>query len=312
MRKDRSIVIGIDGSQETLAAVRWAAEEAVRHGARLRLCHGLREPAVPATAPEDLRFHHSWCAAWSWLERAEAAALAVDADLDISFDVRPDDAASVLARAARHADMVVLGHRNPQGPTVDTAALRVAARVETPVVLVPSSPGDGHDPAGPVVVGVDGVPDSAPALAFAFAEARAHDAAIEIVYTRGQDAAFYAEEPFLIDWRQVCEAERADIDRHISRLRGQYPGQPSELISHSPPPGPETADLPRAARLLVVSTWSHRATAGAALGPTGGGLLTQVTCPVVLVHALNPTANSRRTPGRALPSVGHGTAGRIR
>ena len=40
----RPVVVGVDGSEESLRAVEWAAREAHRHGAPLRL---VSAPAVP-------------------------------------------------------------------------------------------------------------------------------------------------------------------------------------------------------------------------------------------------------------------------
>ncbi|NUL34967.1 universal stress protein, partial [Streptomyces lunaelactis] len=81
------LVVGIDGSEASLEAVEWAADEAVRHEVPLHLVHA----AVPNHEAPNL------IAAAS--ERARRSAPAVR----LSSEVLHEDAASALAGKGRNA-----------------------------------------------------------------------------------------------------------------------------------------------------------------------------------------------------------------
>jgi nucleotide-binding universal stress UspA family protein len=108
----RSLVVGVDGSLGSDAAVRWAAGEAAVRGLLLRMVH-----AVPASAPGLPVSGAARSVAPDWERSAvrmteDAAALArrhrpaVPLETDLVAGEQP---ARVLARAGDTAEMLVLG-----------------------------------------------------------------------------------------------------------------------------------------------------------------------------------------------------------
>lgn len=152
------LVVGIDGSEASLEAVDWAADEAVRHEVPLHLVH-----AAP--------LHHeapSLIAAAS--ERASRSAPAVR----LSSEVLHGDAASALVDKGRNAFALVLGCRglgDLAGLLLGSVSLAVAARADCPVVVVRGGVEYRNARFGSVVVGVENGEGSGTAVQFAFREA---------------------------------------------------------------------------------------------------------------------------------------------
>lgn len=132
----RRIVVGVDGTDTSFEALRWAVAEARTHGAIVEAVHVWQMPShgrrddVEAAAQTDL---------------ARAVALADVGGLShpIVKKLRCGPVSEVLIDAARDADLVVLGRR-PQARTKrllkGSVSDSVARRARCPVVVVPSSP----------------------------------------------------------------------------------------------------------------------------------------------------------------------------
>jgi len=135
------IVVGVDGSEPSLAALRWAVDEArVRHG-RLRLITAWHYPPVPSTV-EDSGTNDSLHAA----ERVLAEALkSVDAEgVDIRGLLVRDSAAAALVDAAKNADLLIVGSRGHggfAGLLLGSVSSQVAHHAPCPVLIV--RPGRG-------------------------------------------------------------------------------------------------------------------------------------------------------------------------
>jgi nucleotide-binding universal stress UspA family protein len=137
-------VVGVDGSEASLIAARWAATRALTDGARLVLVHAYLVPAVPSVAgpirsPELRR---------STLRRAQRMVEAVRKQLpeqaDIDVVTAEGIADRVLLERAAAADLLVLGaraqHRHPHARFIGTTASRCLRRAECPVVMIPAVP----------------------------------------------------------------------------------------------------------------------------------------------------------------------------
>ncbi|WP_432824861.1 universal stress protein [Dactylosporangium sp. CA-092794] len=157
------IVVGVDGSTAALGAVRWAADEAARHGRVLRIVHAM-----------------------SWEGTADSQGLVLDAAVE-ARDWQPGIAvetmtvggspARVLREQSRTAALVVIGGRVHDGGLFDASVgAHLASYAHCPVLVVnngwrwadPMSALPRH---APVVVGVDGSPSSQRALVYGYGEA---------------------------------------------------------------------------------------------------------------------------------------------
>ncbi|MET9224494.1 universal stress protein [Lentzea sp. NPDC003310] len=136
------ILVGVDGSAESCAALRWAIEQAAGHGGtrvEAMLAYH-REPAVvPAMplglAPYALRRHP----ARELHDAVQRVRATVAGAPDVAECVVVGDAAEHLVEASKHAALLVIGTGGPASHRVAERCLRDAA---CPVVVVP--PANGH------------------------------------------------------------------------------------------------------------------------------------------------------------------------
>ena len=117
-RSERPIVVGVDGSESALHAVRWAAREAERRGASLRLVH--INHLVPVRHPRQISPPPEYHAAVleqgrHWLTEASEAARHVAPDLSVTTDLHTGVVANVLITESSTAQLVVLGSRGLGG-----------------------------------------------------------------------------------------------------------------------------------------------------------------------------------------------------
>ncbi|QNP68290.1 universal stress protein [Streptomyces roseirectus] len=165
------VVVGVDGSEASLRAVDWAADEAALRGAPLRLVHA----SLWNDHQED-----GWGYDCRLLESAARRAHRRDPRVRISTEVAGERAERALLRAGESAAVLVLGTRDRAdltGRLLGSLSLAVAARADCPVIVVR----DGHHAPehGRIVVGVGGPA----AVRFALREAEVRDAELEAVRT---------------------------------------------------------------------------------------------------------------------------------
>jgi nucleotide-binding universal stress UspA family protein len=175
------IVVGVDGSPESHVAVDFAAVEAGYREAPLRLVHGYRPPQrdEPAVAVE-----HGEAYARSLVEGEAARVREAHPGVATSISVTRGDPARSLLAEGTPAALVVVGSRGLSSfhsLLLGSVAAGVVEHATVPVVVVrPTGPG-----AHGVVVGVDGSPGCAAAVAFAYAEAAARGTELTAVYPAG-------------------------------------------------------------------------------------------------------------------------------
>jgi nucleotide-binding universal stress UspA family protein len=135
------IVAGVDGSEQSMAALQWAVDEArLRHG-KVRAITAWHYPPVPSTV-EDSGSNDSFHVA----ERVQAEALkSVAAEgVDIEGMLIRDTAASALLDAARDADLLVVGSRGHggfAGLRLGSVSSQLVHHAPCPVLVV--RPGSG-------------------------------------------------------------------------------------------------------------------------------------------------------------------------
>ena len=114
---DRRIVVGVDGSPSSMAALRWAILQAELTGCAVDAVTAWRLPSRYGFAPVTDRATDFEGDAGKILADALNEASSVEPDVIIRSSVVEGHPAEVLVRAARGADMLVVGSRGHGGFT---------------------------------------------------------------------------------------------------------------------------------------------------------------------------------------------------
>jgi nucleotide-binding universal stress UspA family protein len=120
-RTTRRFVVGVDGSEESRAALRWSADEAVTRGARLEVVCAWDVPfsglatsysPEPTGLPDPREIARR---AENAVDRTLREVLGGDTPLEIERVVEAGDPATVLLRRSEGADLLVVGSRGHGG-----------------------------------------------------------------------------------------------------------------------------------------------------------------------------------------------------
>jgi nucleotide-binding universal stress UspA family protein len=133
-----TVVVGVDGSAASLAAIRWAAGYAQTTGAAVRAVLAWRVPALVGR-PAQLASVDYEAAGRRTLEDAVMTGLPERCQVDVEEEVVRGPAPDVLLDAARTADLLVLGgsrHGELAGAVLGSVSLTCVTNAHCPVVVV--------------------------------------------------------------------------------------------------------------------------------------------------------------------------------
>ena len=136
-----AVVVGVDGSNPSCAALRWAVAEATRRRTRLEVVHAYRETEVvlpfgPTTVPDHEGLEH---ASISLLDHMVAGAVGPSRPPEIETISSPAVAAEALQDAASTAALLVVGSRGRGGLRslgLGSVSLQCVHHAPCPVVVV--------------------------------------------------------------------------------------------------------------------------------------------------------------------------------
>ena len=290
---EHPVVVGVDGSESALHAVRWAAREAARRKTSLRMVHvchliPVRHPRR-ITPPVDYRLavldqgRH-------WLTEAEEAVRHATPNLAITADLRDGTTADLLIEESRAAQLVVLGSRGLGGFSsllVGSVAIALSAHSHCPVVVVRSGAADqrAHEE-GPVVVGVDGTELSDEAVAFAFDAAAARRVPLVAVHawSDAEIAAAWTALPAGIDRDYLQTREEQVLTERVAPWRAKFPDVAVREVVVRDRPVHALLRHAAGAALVVVGSRGRGALTGLGLGSVSQGMLHHAECPAAVVR----------------------------
>ena len=286
------ITAGVDGTDESVAALAWAAREAVRRDLELRVVHAWRFQPNAAQDVADRDAQERWVR--DAAERAVAEIAERHPGLAVVTDVREGGPVETLVAAAAEAELLVLGSRG-HGPVVGfllgSVGQQVIAEAARPVVLVRAGDRASAEAGGrEIVVGQQGEPeDSAPALRFAFETAAARGASVRVVraWTLPPVFAYSPGSLKLLDEAGGLEPyEKKALAEALQPWRERFPGV--HVVEHVEmgSAGQVLLSVSGRAQLMVVGRRAHRTAVGARIGSVAHGVLHHADCPVAVVpHA---------------------------
>jgi nucleotide-binding universal stress UspA family protein len=263
----RRVTAGIDGSEPSLAAARWAAREARLRGSGLRLIHVWPpDPYAPQV-----------------LDRAVSELALRYPGLEVQGEQADGRAPDVLADAGRTADLLVVGSRGLggfPGLLLGPVALETAGRSPCPVALVPEQRPGGERPPE-VVLGMGTRQPAGPAADYAFDAAQRREARLRAVHAWSLPAPYGSPwAPYAVTEEDRAAWEDQEIQSFHDALSGHgraYPAVPVVTDVRLLSPAKALVTASARAELLVVGR------PGGALGGVPHTVAHHARCPVVLV-----------------------------
>jgi nucleotide-binding universal stress UspA family protein len=285
-----SIVVGVDGSEWSHDALRWAVDEARRRQAAVQAVFAWTFPyAVPVVGhPSDPEWLQR--EAEKHLEALLRQELGEALDVEVTSRVKEGPAARVLLDAARRASLLVVGSRGRggfAGLVLGSVSQHCAQHARCPVVVVRRD--DLADSAvaeekarARVVVGVDGSEAARAAVDWALEEARLREAPVDVVHA--WQPPYMNTYPFIVDFHS------AEFERNAQNLLYDtvgaidstgIPAVEPVLVCDSP--ARALLDTAKGADLLVVGCRGRGGFAGMLLGSVSQKVLHHAPCPVVVI-----------------------------
>ncbi len=292
----RPVVVGLDGSRESLAAADWAAREALRRGLPLRLVHAW-EGGMPADESElpELEAPRYW--ARRILRGAMDRLNERCPQVHLSADQVSRPAADALVAAGDEAELLVLGSRAFSGFggfMAGSVALATVARVTRPVVLVRADQtledehtqdaehrASAYTPYRAVVVGMDPASPSEELLGFAFESAALRAAPLRVVHAWQLPYVPRALEAKAR--KDVRAAAVRALDAVLAPWRARFPSVEVHELVEEGRPAQQLLNATQDAGLLAVGRRIRPARIGVHTGPVAHAVMHHVRCPVAIV-----------------------------
>ncbi len=284
----KPVVVGVDGSEESLRAVEWAALEAKRHSSPLRIV------SAPALVPRMHAYSASPAAIANALRGIAARALEgaitrcdeVAQGLPVTTGLLSGPPALALAYCSAEASMLVVGARGAGGfaaMVLGSVSRYVATRARCPVIVVREESMAVHRE---IAVGIRDPHDINHTLAFAFEEAALRGADLVAVHTWFWfPSALHlgAAELRPTDPDRVAAEAARSLAAALGGWRDKYPGvQVRHDIIHGHP-ARVLASYSARADLVVLGRHGHPAGAGPGIGSIQHAVLDHAHGPVAVV-----------------------------
>ncbi|GGL06559.1 universal stress protein [Salinibacterium xinjiangense] len=291
-RTNPLIVVGVDGSNPSLAALEFASEYTQKLNGRLRAVSTWDIPIGDAALPLS----------WSPGENAEQELGRVSREVLgdplpdwYEFTAREGSAARTLLDESRSADVLIVGSRGHGGFVgllLGSVSSQCAAHSSCAVIVVHPTDNTSTDntssmsSAGPIVVGHDGSADADEALKWALATAAMLDTQLEVVRTWSIDhipPQFTEEHGYVPSFEEVTARVHRDLVAGTHRLTEGHPNVEVTFRAALSQPAEALIESSKHARMIVVGSRGRGGFAGLVLGSVSTTCAAHAHCPVVVV-----------------------------
>ncbi|MEW1980389.1 universal stress protein [Citricoccus sp. NPDC079358] len=294
------IVVGVDGSEQSVSAAKWAAREAELRGLPLTLVTAYTMPVFAASAleagygvPDDTMIRDGAMQVLQGVVNQLGRL-----EVPLVHRVEMGDAAGVLVDYSANANLLVAGTRGRGGffgRLLGSVASALPAHAKCPVVIVPKGEHASRAAAGvPVIVGVDGSEQGRIAALAAALEAEVRQSPLRVVIAMPPISGAVAWLPATVDEQSLIGEMRERLEAGIDWLRSEFPSLEitSDIVDGVPVD--VMVNESKTARLTVVGTRGHGGFTGALLGSTSQGVISHAHGPVMVVPYLKDSRLARR------------------
>jgi nucleotide-binding universal stress UspA family protein len=286
------IVVGADGSAAATAAVAWAADDALRMRAPLRIVTAVhRQPydASRLTAP-DLNDALAK-AGGEILAQAEATVRSRQPDVEVTTQLIEGNPVAVLRDQAKDATEIVLGSRGLGGHTgtvLGSVTIHVAGHAHCPVVVVRP---EQNVPHREIVVGIEDSEADDATLGYGFEQASLRGSRLRAIHAWQLPI---HSSGISYDMNEAHAARTQVVVDRLAPWRKRYPEVPNVEDVRCADPVEALSDASAHCDLIVVGSHGRGAIRSRLLGSVSRGVLHNARCAVAVVRpgALGPSGRS--------------------
>ena len=283
------ILVGVDGSKESDAAVRWAAKEATIRDVPITLMHVM----APVVVNWPVGSLQASCTDWQEenarrvIEQAQTTLHASVGDSELPeahTEVRHADVATTLVGASRQAKMVVVGSRGLSAIgrlLLGSVSSGLVHHAHCPVVIVHADEAQAADHKSPVLLGIDGSPASEAATALAFDEASRRGVDLVALHAWSDVGVF----PILgMDWHKYEDEGHEVLAKRLASWQEQYPDVHVRRRIVCDQPARWLIDESQQAQLVVVGSHGRGGFTGMRLGSVSSAVAQAAKSTVIVVR----------------------------
>ncbi len=282
------IVVCVDGSAASDAAITWATREAVLRRMPITLMNAAPPVVVGWPVGQLYVEMPQWQIdnAQSVIEQARktlTASLGESEPPEVHTEMVYCSVVPALIDASKKARMIVVGSQGMGAlrrlllGSVTTGLLHHA---HCPVAVIHSDDA-ARDPNAPVLLGIDGSPASEAATALAFDEASRREVKLLALHAWSDVGVF----PMLgMDWRDREHEGQEVLAERLAGWQEQYPGVHVERLLVCDKPARWLLEKSERAQLVVVGSRGRGGFSGMLLGSVSSAIAQSATVPVVVVR----------------------------
>lgn len=285
-----SVIVGVDGSVHSDAALAWAATHAVEHGRPLVIVHA--SAFLAGLGHDHAGGPDTVAAGRAVVDAAMQRVQRSHPDVSVSERVSAGDPRELLLEMAADASLLVLGSRG-RGTVASlllgSVSVALAAHSPCPVVVVRPLPVSVPNADLSVVVGVDGTPDDGEALTLAFELAATQNRPLVVVHAVGDTPVYPFPDvlgPDLV--RQAHQDWDLLIAETLVGYGDKFPDVVVDRRLVQTSPVRALVDASARAAVLVVGSRAQGASKRHRIASVNRSVVEHAQCTVVVVRGTSP------------------------
>lgn len=288
-KHDYGILVGVDGSAESDAAVRWAAREAMLRNTDVTLMHVVAPVVVTWPVASLQGSYNEWQEdnARHVIDQAQKVFRASLDDAEppaMRTSVRHGGVATTLVAASTEAQLVVAGSRGMGAvgrALLGSVSSGLVHYAHCPVAVVHGEGSPAPDPTAPVLLGIDGSPASEDATAVAFDEASRRGVDLVALHAWSDVGVSLA---LGIDWHQYEDEGHEILAERLAGWQEKYPDVQVRRRIVCDRPSRWLIEESQRAQLVVVGNRGRGGFGGMLLGSVSTAVAERAKCPVLVVR----------------------------
>jgi nucleotide-binding universal stress UspA family protein len=288
---NRGVLVGVDGSPSSTAAVDWASRDAAMRGLPLTLVNVLAPPMVMAFPEAPMPAGYT-----EWQQQqaqrylqdaikvAEQHTGAADATQVVGETVEGSTVPTLVELSMQAGMMVVgrRGHGRLHRSLLGSVSSDLVRHAHCPVAVIHDEPPAPPNPGeAPVVVGIDGSPVSEAATALAFEEAAFRGVELVAVYAWHDVSVF--DFPGIDAAAMQTDGELVLAER-LAGWQERYPEVGVRRVVVCDRPADQLIEQSQSAQLVVVGSHGRGGFAGMLLGSVSLAVVQSARTPVIVAR----------------------------